>query len=907
MTPFPGLRRFFRIDRGADGVERAVDDELQFHFDMAVQELIAAGRTPDVARREAEARFGDRLAARERLAAIDRDRIEWSRRAEWWESLVQDARYGLRSLRRSAGFTIAAVLTLAIGIGATTAIFTVVNGVLLRPSPLAGMDRVAMVWATDRNSGTTREPVSIPDFNDLRARNRSFERMAAFTPVEMNLTSAGADPERVAALGVSHEYFSTVGLSMVSGRAFTADEDSPGGRQAVIISEDLRYRLFPQGDAVTGRTLRLNDVDWEIVGVLASSADFGVLQVLRAAAYQRGFADRGGRVRVDLWLPLRASASAPRSNHPIFAVGRLASATSAPAAQEEMRIITAELERSYPQDNVGRGAFVEPLDRVVYGPVRPALAMLLAAVALVLVVACVNVASLVLVRAANRVREATLRTALGAGLGRLAQQYMVEGALLSLGGAALGVLFAWAAVQVLVAMAPASIPRAESVTVDARALALTSGVSLVIAFVFGLLPTLQARRTDLQGALREESGRGTSSGRSHRRLRSSLVVLELAMATTLMVGAGLLMRSFWRLEGVDPGFRAAGVVKAEFQLPASRYPQDYARFPNWPAQVRFYAEVGRRLAAQPGVTSVAFATANPLDPGFTSSIRVVGREAEGADWPEPSIRAVSAGYFATLGVPVRAGRAFDDTDVAAGPPVVMVNKSADDRYFGGRAALGSRIRLWGAERTIVGVAGNERIKGLAEAPPPAIYLPLDQAPTASAVMVRVDGDPLRAVPMIRQAVREVDPQLPLFGVQALTETVHGTLAQRRFTMLVLLAFATSALVLAAVGVHGVLAYIVAQRTREIGIRVALGANLRQVRNLVMADGAKLALAGVALGTVGAVAFSRLIATMLFGVSAGDPLTFVGVAVLLAAVALVASWLPARRALRVDPVVALRAD
>jgi predicted permease len=823
------------------------------------------------------------------------------------ERLAQDVRYAVRSLLRNPAFTIAAVLTLAIGIGANTAIFSVVDGVLLRPPPFAGMDRVAMVWETDRTSGTTREPASIPDFNDFQQRSQRFERLAAFTPVEVNLTTGTADPQRLATLGVSHGYFATVGLSTIAGRTFTADEDRAGGPRAVIIGEDLWERIFQRDRAAVGRTLRLNDADWQVVGIVARGADFGVLQVLGAASYQRGFAERGDRVQVDAWLPLRPGPAAPRGNHPIFVIGRLAVGAGVGAAQEEMTAITADLERTYPADNVARGAFVERLDNVVFGPVRPAMMLLLAAVAMVLFVACANVANLLLVRAANRSREVTVRTALGAGMRRLAQQYLVEGALLALAGTVLGLVLAWSGVQVLASIAPASIPRAAAVAVDARALAVTAGVSLAIAFVFGLLPTLQARRLDLQGALREDAGRGVAGGRSHRRLRSSLVVAELAMATTLMVGAGLLIRSLWQLQSVDPGFTATGVLKAEFQLPASRYPQNFALFPNWAERKRFYTEVERRLVSQPGVVSVALAAANPLDAGFTSSIRVVGREAEAGSWPEPSIRTISAGYFTTLDVPVQSGHSFEPTDVAGSAPVAIINQAANERYFSGHNALGQRIRLWGADRMVVGIVGNERFKGLAEAAPPAVYLPLDQAPTASAVMVRVSGDPSLAAPLVRRVVREVDPELPLFGVQALTETVRGTMAQRRFTMVVLVAFAAAALALAVVGVHGVLSYAVAQRTREIGIRVALGADMRHVRDLVIADGAKLALAGVTLGLAGALALSRLMSALVFGVRAQDPATFVGVAAVLGAVALLATWLPARRAVRVDPMVALRAD
>lgn len=900
-------KRFFRLDRGTADVERDVDEELRFHLDHTVQELVASGMTPDEARREAEARFGDWRATRDRLAAIDRHRLRRERRAEWWESLWQDVRYAVRSLGRSPGFTVAAILTLGIGMGANTAIFSVVDGVLLRAAPFAGFDRVAMIWETDRASATTREPASIPDYRDFRERARSFEQLAAFTPIEVNLSVPGVDPERIAGLGVSRGYFATVGLRPLAGRVLTDDEDRPGGPRVVMISEDLWTRLFQRDPNAIGRTLSLNDLTWDVIGVLPRDADFGVLQVLGAAAYQRGFADRGGRVRVDVWMPLRPSAIAPRGSHPIFVAGRLAPAVTVDMAQREMTGIAADLERAYPQDNQARGAFVEPMEAVVFGGVRTAMLVLLGAVAMVLLVACANVANLQLVRATARSRDVVVRTALGAGAGRLAQQFVVEALVLAAAGAALGVVIAHGAVDVLRALAPATIPRADAMVVDGRALVVTGAVAVCVAIVVGLLPTLRALRLNISESLHEESARGASAGRGRGSLRSSLVVAELALATTLMIGAGLLIRSLWQLQDVHPGFDASGVLKAEFQLPSTRYPQDFARFPDWPERQRFQADVLTRLAAQPGVASAAMATANPLDASFTSSIRVVGREAEGADWPEPSIRTVSASYFATLRVPLLDGRAFAESDDATAPPVVILNAAARDRYFGDRVVLGAQVRLWGASRTVVGIVGNERFRGLAADSPPAVYLPLAQVPTPNAVFVRTTGDAAAAAPLVRRVIREVDPQLALFGVEPLEDTVRGTLSQRRYTMLVLAAFAVAALVLAGIGVHGVLSYAVAQRTREIGVRVALGAHAGRVQALVLGDGARLIALGLGLGLLGALALSRVLGTLIFGVTTRDPATFAIVTVLLVVVAFLASWLPARRASRLDPLVALRTE
>jgi predicted permease len=824
------------------------------------------------------------------------------------DTLLQDLRYAVRQLARSPGFTIPAVLTLALGIGANTAIFSVVDGVLLRPTPFEDVGRLMMIWETDRKSGTTREPASVPDYLDFQRRTQRFERVAAFAAAEVTLTPEGGDPSRLAALAVSHGFLPMVGVRPLVGRTFTEEEDRPGGPRVVLIGAALWEQLFSRDPAVVGRTIRINDVARTIVGVLPATADFGALQILGAAAYSRGFADRGGRVRVDIWAPLQPDpATTPRETHPIFLVGRLAPSANATQAQQELSAVAEDLERTYPE-NDARGVHVESLAQVVFGPVRPALLVLLGAVALVLLVACANVANLLLARGAARRREITVRTALGASGRRLAQQFLVESVVLATVGALAGVALASTALDALLALAPTSIPRVATVGLDARVLAVTLAVTLLVAFVFGLLPTLQARRQNLQASLQGEPGRGASTGREHRRFRSSLVIAELTLAVMLMAGAGLLIKSLWRLQQVDPGFRTAGVLKAEYQLPASRYPQDFSNWPNWREIARFTDELRHRVAALPGVEAVTVAGNHPLDAGFTSSIAVVGREAEAADWPEPSIRRVDAGYLATLLVPLVAGRPFEETDVAASTPVVLINEAANRRFFSDGHALGQRIRLWDAERTIVGVVGNERLHGLAEATPPAVYLPTTQVPSSSgSLLVRVSRDPAALAPTIRSIVRDLDPALPLFGMEPLRQTLVNSMGQRRFTMIVLGVFAAVALLLAVVGVHGVLSYTVAQRTREIGIRMALGADLGDVRALIVAQGARLVGWGLALGLVGALAVTRVLSTLLYAVHAGDPATFAGVALALGVVALLASYLPARRATKVSPMLALKSE
>jgi putative ABC transport system permease protein len=612
---------------------------------------------------------------------------------------------------------------------------------------------------------------------------------------------------------------------------------------------------------------------------------------------------------VDVWTPFQADPkSTPRDTHPIFVIGRLASGTNPSAASQEMQAIASDLERTYPQANDGRGVNVEALTQVVFGPVRPALFTLLGAVALVLLVACVNVANLMLVRGSARLQEVTVRTALGAGSTRLARQFVAEGALLTLAGAGLGILFAVTGLEFLLRIAPTFIPRVEAVGLNSHVLLATAVVSVGIGLVFGFMPTLQARRLNLQSALKDEGGRGASAGREHGRFRAGLVVAELALSVTLMVGAGLLIKSLWRLEQVDPGFHAGGVIKAEYQLPPSRYPKDFKNWPRWMETYHFNDEFRHRVASLPGVTATAVATNHPLDAGFTNSIRIVGRESEGRDWPEPAIRVVSAGYLEALSVPLVSGRRFQESDDFNATPVVVINDAARRLFFATQEPLGQQIFFWGSNRTVVGVVGNEHFRGLDAPTPPGIYAPANQIPSVvgSYALIVKTSQPLGSITSsLRSIAHDLDPALPLYGIESLDQTIANSIGQRRFTMLVLCSFAGIALILAIIGVHGVLSYSVAQRTRELGIRMALGADLPSIRSLILGQGAALVTGGVVAGLVGAFILTRVLASLLYGVKPGDPLTFAAVALTLAGVGVVASYLPARRAMRVDPAVALR--
>lgn len=648
--------------------------------------------------------------------------------------MLHDLRLALRMLLKHPGFALVVIVTLALGIGANTAIFSVVDGVLLRRAPVKDLDRLVMVWETDRHSSTTREPASVPDYLDFRARSRSLATLVALMGDEVNLAPPGAEPVRLAALRVTHEFLPMLGIAPLVGRSFTEEEDRAQGPRVALISESLWTRSF-------GR-----DPD------------------------------------------------------------------------------------------------------------------------------------------------------------------IVESAVLTLMAAAVGVGLAFAGLRALLAIAPADVPRLASVTIDLRVLGATLGVSVLIGLAFGMIPTLQARRVDLQTALKTEGAWPASSRRERSRLRAPLVVAELALAVVLVVGAGLLIKSFWRLLQVDPGFRAAGVLKAEYQLPAARYPVDFRVWPNFKEMHAFTDALVGRAAALPGVESVAIAGNHPLDPGFTNSFSVVGREAEARTWPEISVRRVTPGYFRTVGLSLVRGRLLSDADRTTAAAVLLVNEAAARRFFPDRDPIGARIAFWGAARTIVGVVANEKFHGLSEAPPLAVYLPLAQAPSATGagvLLVRTSGDPAAFASAARAAIREIDPALAVFGVEPLDRTLAQSLSQRRFTMLLVGLFASVALALAVVGVHGVLSYGVTERTREIGIRMALGAHPARVLGLVVGQGLVLVLAGLAIGLAGAFALTRLLASLLFGVTPTDPATFAAVAGVLALVALAASYLPARRASRVDPLLALR--
>jgi predicted permease len=885
------IRSLFRRGR----VEEELREEFRFHFDQRLEEELARGVPEDEARRIALLAMG----RQDRHMEECRD----ARRVSLLENLVQDVRYGARLLRGAPAFTTVVVLTLAVGIGANTAVFSVVDGVLLRPAPFEEIENLVMVWGTDRSSGTLRAPVSVPDFIDLEAASTQLRDLAAFSGSDVNVSLAGVEPIRSAALAVTEDLLPLIGVQPLVGHLFEAGDNLPGGPRVVLIGEGLWERMFARDLGVVGRTVLVNDERFTVNGVIPRGAELGLSQALSAAGSGRGLADRSDVADVDVWLPLMVDSDAsPRYLHNILLVGRVRGSIG--GAQRELDHVAAELETLY-RVNAQRGLRIEPLSDVVFGPVRVPLLVLLGAVGFVLLVACVNVANLMLARGSTRSREVAVRAAIGASGGRLASQFLVEALLLTLAGALVGVLLAFFSLKLLLAIAPAAIPRIGEVGIDGRVLACTLLVSVVAAVVFSLIPALGARRIDLQKVLRSESSNASASPQ-RARLRSLLPIAEVALAVVLLVGGGLLLRSFWNVQGIDPGFLARGTLKAEFQLSSMRYPVD-----DWPRLTEIHAfndALLARTAALPGVETAAITRNHPLDVGSTNAFTIVGREEWSEGLPELSIRSVSPDYFSTLRVRLLSGRGIEGGDGTDSPPIMVLNETAARILFPAGDAISERIAVWGAQRFVVGIVSDERILGLTAAAPPAVYLPLAQVPPRDGnetLILRTRADPATLVRPLRTLFGELDPGLAVFGVEPLTQTVARSIGQRRFTAVLVSTFALVAVLLALIGVHGVLRYSVAQRRREIGIRMAIGADEGRIVRSIMAEGMRVALIGLALGIALASGLSRVLSSMLHEITPGDPLTLAGVALLLGTTAVVACWLPARAASRTDPARTLR--
>jgi len=811
-------------------------------------------------------------------------------------TLLQDLRYAIRTLAREPGFTLVALVTLALGIGANTAIFSIVNAVLLRPLPYHEPERVVLLWSHWTN--WTKTWVSEPELADYE-QARSLEYVAGFSSTSFNLTGGpGSEPLRVLAAQVQAPMFDALGAKPLIGRVFSADEDRPGRERVVLLTEGLWRSRFGSDPSIVGRTIDLDAVAYTVVGVLPASLRLPL--------------DYATRTFTQIWVPLALGPVDPqeRGNHGINALGRLKPGVTLPQAQAEIDTITRGFLRQYDDlydETFGLTLVPAPIE--VFGDIRPALMILLLAVGAVLLIACANVANLLLARSESRQKEIAVRVALGAGRHRIVRQLLTESMALSVVGGAAGIALAYALTQGLVALDPLKIPRVQDIALDGRVLAFTAAISALTGVLFGIVPALQSSRTDLQSVLKE-GGRDSRVGAGW--LRRVLVTSEIAASVVLVAAAMLLARSFARLLDVDAGFNPAHVLTLRTSLPNATYTDSAA-------MVRAYAEVGRRLRESPGVQAAGAVTGLPMASTRGDwGIRIEGRpmdprEGLAADW-----QVVTPGYFEALGTPLRGGRTFSDADTASSLPVIVVNETMAKKYWPGVDAVGRRMTMGSNDRwiTVVGVVADIHHRGLDMEPRPEMYRPHTQfryggadAPAVPMMTwaVRTTDDPRAAVSYARAAVSAVDARLGISDVATMDAVVADSTSDRRLNMLLFVLLGTLALALATVGVYGVVAYSVSQRTHEIGVRMAIGARPNDVVRLMLGEGGRLAVAGVVAGSLIALAAARLIRGLLFEVSATDPLTFVAVAGGLLAVALLASYIPARRATRVDPMIALRGE
>src|SRR5262245_28429709 len=798
----------------------------------------------------------------------------------------QDLRYGLRVFIKKPGFSVVAVFTLALGIGANSAIFSVVNGVLLRPLPLEDPDRLIKIWETFLPGG--QGTASVPNLKDWREQNTVFNGIAAYQFSSLNLRGQDS-PERLQGATVSPNFFDVVGVRPRLGRAFQIGEDEAGRNRVALLSHRLWQRNFGGDAGVIGKDIPLNGESYTVIGVMPPEFRFP------------------SRL-TELWVPLVIPPDQVnnRGSHWMFTLARLKPDVGFEQAREQMVAIAKRLEQQYPDSQAGRSVFLIPLQEETVRNIRPALMALLFAVGFVLLIACANVANLLLARATSRRREIAVRTALGAGRLRLVRQLLTESLLLAVTGGALGLALARWGVEGLLVLAANFLPRANEVGLDWRVAAFTAALSILTGVFFGLIPALQSSRVDLQSTLKE--GGAAGSGMQTNWLRSALVVVEIAATLVLLIGAGLLIKSFIRLYETDLGIKAENVLTMSLALPQAKYPDTRTA-------AAFHQKLLDRVALLPGARSAGVINYLPLQQwGFNGGVTIEGQGPyEPGRQPVAEFRAISPDYFRTFSVPLMSGRFFTAEDQSDSQPVVIVNQALAQRYLPGQAPIGKRIRAIGNDwRTVVGVVGDVRQSGVTQAVRAEVFVPVTQATwtpltQTMSLVVRADAEPEALISAVRNAVREVDPAQPVFNVKKMEMVVADSVADRRLNMLLLGIFAAVALTLAVIGIYSVMSYTVSQHTREIGIRMALGARPTDVLKLVIGQGMSLTLVGVGLGVAGAFGLTRLMATLLYGVAATDPLTFAVVSALLMVVALLACCVPARRATKVDPMVALRTE
>jgi putative ABC transport system permease protein len=871
-------------------VDDEVDDELAFHIEMRTREYIERGMHPEAARRKAERRFGDLARTRTTLRALGKGRNRQMHRTEYFGELRQDVSFTARQLRKNPGFALVAVLTLALGIGATTAIFSAVHAVVLQPLPLGDPGRLMLVGEIYDGAP---QVMSVGNYVDTNAAITDFENgLAAFNYANFNLADENT-PERVIGARVTANYFDVMGVRPLLGRTFSADEDRPGDDRVVVLSHRLWTRRFGASASAVGRTLRMNGVTYQVVGVMPESFDLTTDSE-------------------ELWTPIAFTAAqrAEHDEHYLSVYGRLKPGVSRARVQSQLDAVALRLRRDFPKDDETIAFGTVPFVERFVGDYRQRLLTLLAAVALVLFIACGNVANLLLARGAARAREIAVRTALGAGQWRVVRQLLTESLVLALAAAAAGVVIARGFITAVVAWSPNDVPRLEQARIDPTAFTFAIGIALICSVVCGLVPALRVTRRDVQSSLRD-GGRGSTGGLRDR-LRGGLIVGEVALSLLLLVGAGLLIRSAMALQRTSTGFEPAGVLSARVTLPATSYTE--------PERIlETLRRIDEAAAAVPGVSSAAITSYAAMGGGGGSNGLVPeGKASNAANIIQSTLRVITPGFFTTMGVPIVAGRNFTEDDRRDGERVMIVSARLAAVAFPGQDPIGKRIACCESGpyglKVIIGVAGDIRSRGPAVAPRPEFYLPLAQVPhvvwswtRTMYVLVRTTADPASLVRPLNTAVMRVDRDLPLFDVRTMEGRLAGALATARFNMMLLTLLGIIGLLLAATGIYGVIAYFVSQRTQEIGVRIALGATAASVVRLILGQALRPVAIGAAVGVVAALAATRVLASQLFGVSRTDPLTIAAVVATLIGVALVASAVPARRAATVDPTRALQAE
>ena len=803
---------------------------------------------------------------------------------------LHDIRYAYRMLLKRPSFTLIVVLTLALGIGANTTIFSAIDAVLLNPLPYKEPERLMVMWETNKQLGPEmwdRNEVAIGNFIDWRSRNHVFDQLGSLFYTDMNLTGAG-DPQRIKSCVVTSNLFQVLGVQPILGRSFLPEEEIPGRPHSVILSYELWQRLGSDRDLVN-KSLTLNGHPVTVSGVMPSGFE---LQFPTST-------------HVEMWVPMVIDpGDLNRSLNFLYTLGRLKPGVSQEQAQAEMSLIASQLQQQYPETNAERGVRVVPLHKQLVGNVESYLYMLFAAVGFVLLIACANVAGLLMARVTARYREVAVRMALGASRWRLMRQLLTESVILSVLSGLLGLLFAYGGIKLLVSLTPSEVPRLHEIGLHVPVYLWTLAISIVTGVLFGLAPAVQASKPDLNKALKENSGRNPGSFQGSG-LRNLLVVSEVAVALLLLVGAGLMTKSFLRLQQVNPGFEATNLLSMNLALPTQKYPRQQTNV--------FYDQLLERVRNLPGVKSVAGIDPLPLSNSNVMASFLV----EGApfvamtDRPEVGLRVITPDYFQTMSIPVLKGRSFSDQDRDNTPNVIVVNEALASRYWPNQNAIGKRLgfeddsshQVW---REIVGIVGNVKHKALATEAMPEVYFPYQQFPSNfMSLVVHTASDPARMIPAIRSQVLSVDKDQPVSDIMTMDQRLAKSVASSRFVMLLLSTFSILALGLAAVGIYGVMAYLVTERTQEIGVRMALGAQKRDVLKLVVRKGMALAIIGAAIGLVASLALTRLMRSLLFEVTPTDWLTFVIASIVLLTVALLACYIPARRATKLDPLIALR--